>query len=168
MSKFKVGEKVSFKIPEGKVFSRPNFRFGVNSSMEQLVHNRQDFTIKEIKSSLGETILILTEDYGRWSWDEDFFVPTLANRKDVVNIKIIQDGKETCAIMGDKVGKTIKKPSDDNNDEIATMVAVMRVLELDEEVQHRVIDALFGVQESKIQKVRDYVKAISKELKVNE
>lgn len=153
MKNFKIGDKVVLNVPKGEKFKPgyKGFKYGIVPEMEKIVEKNKILTVANIFPN-GEGFQI-EEDNGVYNWDISWFekykvteVKTETednSRKCVNNITIIKNGKETIAIMGEKMGKAKRNSKDTNNDVLGILIAVMRMLEFDKETQKRVIDMLF-------------------------
>lgn len=147
---FKPGDIVTLKIPTGKQlisgsYDRTGFQGGLVYEMIDFLNSRKKY---KVENSIGRYIK-LEGDCG-FHYDYTWFEKIEEDRNEVINVKFIKNKKETLAIINDcKIGKTVKASMDKNNDDIAIIVSLLRALEVDKDIEDKVIDVLFEKEESK-------------------
>ena len=165
---FKPGDIVTLKIPTGKQlisgnYNRTGFQGGLVYDMIDFLNSRKKY---KVENSIGRYIKLEGDD--DFHYDYTWFKKIEENRNEVINVKFIKNNKETLAIINDiKIGKTIKAPMDKNNDNIAMIISLLRALEVDKDIENKVIDALFKTEQkidlSKVSK-EELLKEISKRM----
>lgn len=145
---FKPGDIVTLKIPTGKQlipgsYNRTGFQGGLVSEMISFLKSREKY---EVVGVVGNYIR-LKNNYGlNFHYDYTWFEKT--DRNEIINVKFIKNNQETLAIINDtKIGKTVKAASDKNDDNIGIIVSLLRALEVDKDIEDKVIDVLFKTEQ---------------------
>ena len=115
--------------------------------MVSFLNSREKYEVTDV---VGNYIKLKNNHTINFLYDYTWFEKIEEDRNEVINVKFIKNKKETLAIINDcKIGKTVKAPMDKNNDNIAIIVSLLRALEVDKDIEDKVIDVLFEKEESK-------------------
>lgn len=144
---FKKGDKVIFKsglkerFRVGSFYST-NFIGGITGTMVDFINEGNELIINSVGT---ETITFRGSNS---SWDKRWF--TFEKKKEFIEASFIVSGDKTLAVIGDKVGRSVKSPHDEENRKVGILIATMRALQFDDKDINNVVDVLFdGMPELK-------------------
>ena len=156
---FKIGDIVTLQIPKGKKLmvgdrEKTGFIGGITPTMINFLNSRTTYNVVDV----ADLHIQLQNGHG-FCYDYTWFKKI--EKAKVTNVKFIQDDKETLAIIDNQtMGIAIKSQKDKRNDNIGLIISLLRALEIDKDIENKIINILL---EKNLEKV-DLSKISNKEL----